>query len=30
VFLDSIIVELMHRLGKTEDELRSKHANIEV
>jgi len=30
VFLDSVIVELMHRLGKSEDELRSKHANIEV
>jgi len=30
VFLDSIIVELMYRLGKSEDELRSKHANIEV
>jgi len=30
VFLDSIIVELMHRLGKSEDELRRKHANIEV
>jgi len=30
VFLDSVIVELMYRLGKTEDELRSKHANIEV
>jgi len=30
VFLDSVIVELMHKLGKTEDELRSKHANIEV
>jgi 6-phospho-3-hexuloisomerase len=30
VFLDSVIVELMVRLGKDEEELRSRHANIEV
>ncbi len=30
VFLDGVIVELMHRLGKTEDDLRARHANIEV
>jgi 6-phospho-3-hexuloisomerase len=30
VFLDSVIVELMVRLGKDEGELRSRHANIEV
>lgn len=29
VFLDSLVVELMHRLGKTEDELRKLHATIE-
>lgn len=29
-FLDGITVELMHRLGKTEDELRARHANIEL
>jgi 6-phospho-3-hexuloisomerase len=29
VFLDSLVVELMHRLGKTEDELRRLHATIE-
>ena len=29
VFLDSLIVELMHRLGKTEEELRKLHATIE-
>ena len=29
VFLDSLIVELMHRLGKTEEELRRLHATIE-
>lgn len=30
VFLDSVIAELMDRLGKNEEELRSRHANIEV
>lgn len=29
VFLDSLVVELMHRLGKTEEELRKLHATIE-
>jgi 6-phospho-3-hexuloisomerase len=29
VFLDSLVVELMHRLGKTEDEMRKLHATIE-
>jgi len=29
VFLDSLIVELMARLGITEDEIRKRHANIE-
>lgn len=29
-FLDGVTVELMHRLGKTEDELRARHANIEL
>lgn len=29
VFLDSIVVELMHRLGKSEDELRKLHATLE-
>ncbi|MEB3825541.1 MAG: 6-phospho-3-hexuloisomerase [Desulfurococcales archaeon] len=30
IFLDGIAVELMHRLGKNEDELRQRHANIEI
>jgi len=30
VFLDSVIAELMVRLSKNEEELRSRHANIEV
>lgn len=30
VFLDSIIAELMGRLHKNEEDLRSEHANIEV
>ncbi len=30
VLLDAVIAELMHRLRKTEDEIRSRHANIEV
>lgn len=30
IFLDSVIAELMHRLGKTEEDLRQSHANIEV
>lgn len=29
VFLDSLVVELMHRLGKTEEEMRRLHATIE-
>jgi 6-phospho-3-hexuloisomerase len=29
VFLDSLVVELMHRLGKTEEDLKRKHATIE-
>ena len=29
IFLDSLIVELMHRLGKTEEEMRKLHATIE-
>jgi len=29
IFLDSVIVELMHRLGKTETEMRGLHATIE-
>jgi len=29
-FLDGVTVELMNRLGKTEDELRARHANIEL
>ena len=29
VFLDSVIAEVMHRLGKTEKELIKRHANIE-
>jgi len=29
VLLDSVIVELMHRLGKSEKELRSRHAILE-
>lgn len=30
VFLDGVIVELMHRLGKSEEDLRVRHANIEL
>ncbi len=30
LFLDGITVELMHKLGKTEEDLRSQHANIEL
>lgn len=30
VFLDAVIAELMHRFGKTEEDLRQEHANIEV
>ncbi len=30
VFLDSVVVELMERLGKTEEDLRAVHANIEL
>lgn len=29
IFLDSLVVELMYRLNKTEEELRRKHATIE-
>ncbi len=29
IFLDSLVVELMHRLGKTEEEMRKLHATIE-
>jgi len=29
VFLDSLVVELMHRLGRTEADLRRRHATIE-
>lgn len=29
VFLESIISELMHRLGKTEEDLKARHATIE-
>jgi 6-phospho-3-hexuloisomerase len=30
VFLDAVIAELMHKLGKDEEELRKMHANIEI
>lgn len=30
VFLDALLVELMHRLGKKEEEIRARHANIEI
>lgn len=30
VLLDGVIVELMHRLGKSEEDLRARHANIEL
>jgi len=29
IFFDALIVELMHRLGKTEEELKKRHATIE-
>jgi len=29
VFLDGLIVELMHRLGRTEEDLKKRHATIE-
>jgi 6-phospho-3-hexuloisomerase len=29
IFLDGVVVELMHRLGITEEEMKEKHANIE-
>lgn len=29
IFLDALIVELMHRMGKTEEDLRQRHATIE-
>ncbi len=30
IFLDGIVVELMKKLGKTEEDLRNAHANIEL
>jgi len=30
VFLDGVIAELMNKLGKTEEDLRNEHANIEL
>ncbi len=30
VFLDGVVVELMNKLGKTEEDLRNAHANIEL
>ena len=30
IFFDGVIVELMMRLGKSEDELKARHANIEL
>lgn len=30
VFLDGIVVELMKKLGKTEEDLKNEHANIEL
>ncbi|MET1159816.1 MAG: 6-phospho-3-hexuloisomerase [Thermoprotei archaeon] len=30
VFLDGVVAELMHKLGKSEDDLRNEHANIEL
>jgi 6-phospho-3-hexuloisomerase len=30
VFLDGVVVELMHRLGKSESDLKARHANIEL
>lgn len=29
VFLDSLVVELMHRLGRTEEDLKRRHATLE-
>ncbi|MEM4246237.1 MAG: 6-phospho-3-hexuloisomerase [Candidatus Bathyarchaeia archaeon] len=29
IFLDSVVVELMERMGKTEDDLKQRHATIE-
>jgi 6-phospho-3-hexuloisomerase len=29
VFLDSLVVELMHRMGRTEEDLKRRHATIE-
>jgi 6-phospho-3-hexuloisomerase len=29
VFLDSLVVELMHRLGRTEEDMKRRHATIE-
>ena len=30
VFLDGVVAELMNKLGKTEEDLRNEHANIEL
>mgnify|MGYP005628847341 CR=1 FL=1 len=30
IFLDGVVVELMHKLGKTEEDLKNEHANIEL
>jgi len=30
IFLEGIVAELMHKLGKTEEDLRNTHANIEL
>jgi 6-phospho-3-hexuloisomerase len=29
VFLDALVVELMHRMGTTEEDLKRRHATIE-
>ncbi|MEM4696283.1 MAG: 6-phospho-3-hexuloisomerase, partial [Desulfurococcaceae archaeon] len=29
IFLDGVVAELMEKLGKTEEDLRKQHANIE-
>jgi 6-phospho-3-hexuloisomerase len=29
VFLDSLVVELMHRLGSTEEDMKRRHATLE-
>jgi len=30
IFLDGVVAELMNKLGKTEEDLRNEHANIEL